>query len=199
MNQNICYDRGIVYIHNPNAAGTCFRDWLGFEGQTELGFPTLTTHHVFWNKYKVVVAIRDPIDRALSSYRSLTSETYSGELKRKYPSMHTWNTDKFFNTILNDHLYICACQYKYTQHLQSNKPPDYLVKTENLDMESLSKGLDICEPFPGKKMAENKTPIDIDEKLYLELIEYYKVDYLLFGYKPKSFKVFMEQQLAAAA
>lgn len=199
MNPNICNERGIVFVHNPKAAGMSFRKWLGFDGPVNHGVPTVNTPYELWNKYSVIVTVRDPIERALSCYRFLTHESYTGIFSKVYPNLSSWDPLTFFRTFINEQLFILAGQYKYTEHFQSNKRPDYLFKFEDMDVSELAANLNIQEPFPRVNVGKNKAMVDLSEDLYLSLIDHYKVDYLLFDYRPKPYSQFMQEQELLAA
>ncbi|MES0885069.1 sulfotransferase family 2 domain-containing protein [Roseibium sp. SCP14] len=194
MNPNICHERGVVFVHNPKTAGMSFRKWLGFTGVVNHGVPTVNVPYQLWNKYTVIVVVRDPMERAISCYRFLTHESYAGGLKKAYPDLSQWDPLTFFRRITSEQLYILACQYKYTQHLQSNKGPDFLFKFEDMDTTRLAKHLDIETPFPRENIGKSRAFVELTEDLYYSLIDYFKVDYLLFNYKPKPYKEFLLRQ-----
>jgi len=199
MNPNICHDRKVIFIHNPKAAGMSFRKWLGFNGLVNHGVPTVNTPYQLWNQYKVVVVVRDPIERALSCYRFMTHESYDGGFRTKYPDIEGLDPGSFFQRMINRELFILAGQYKYTEHFQSNKAPDFLYRFEDVDTTELAKQLKMRTPFPRVNVGKNKEKVDIPENLYLNLISHYRVDYLLFGYRPKPYHEFMEFQEKLAA
>lgn len=199
MNPNICHDRGLIFVHNPKTAGMSFRRWLGFDGPVNHGVPTVNTPYQLWNQYTVVVVVRDPLERAMSCYRFLTHPTYEGGFKRLYPDLAEWEPLTFFQRMINEQLYVLACQYKYAQHLQSNKAPDFLFKFEDMDVSGLAKRLNIQQPFPKENVGKSKDVVEISEQLYLSLIDHFKVDYLLYGYRPKPYEEFMRRQEKLAA
>jgi hypothetical protein len=199
MNPNICHEKRLVFVHNPKTAGMSFRKWLGFKGPVNHGVPTVNVPQPVWNEYLTVVTVRDPIDRALSCYRFLTHESYDGIFKKVYPPISEWDPLTFFRTIISEQLYILACQYKYTEHFQSNKAPDFLFKYEALNTDRLAKKLGIKTPFPKENVGKNKKPVPLSEELYLNLISHFKVDYLLFGYRPKPYREFYAEQENTAA
>jgi Sulfotransferase family len=198
MNPNICHDRKLIFVHNPKAAGTSFIKWLGFDGRINHGFPSYNTPHELWNKYTVVVCVRDPIDRAFSLYRFLTHESYQGVLTSVYPDIHSWKPKKLFDVIINEQLVFLAWQYKYVQHFHTNKPPDFVLKVEDLKVRNLARKLKIKKPFPRENTARSKRFVDVSEDIYLGLVDHFKVDYLLFDYKPKPYHSYMDGQLEAA-
>lgn len=194
MNPNICHDRKLVFVHNPKAAGMSFRKWLGFNGAVNHGVPTVNTPYQIWNSYTVVVVVRHPIERAISCYRFMTNENYQGLFTRVYPKLHSFDPLTFFNVFINEQLFILAGQYKYTEHFQSNKRPDFLFKLESMDTTDLAKHLGREDPFPRENVGKDKSPVDISEELYWALVEHFKVDFLLFEYKPLSYAEFMASQ-----
>ncbi len=196
MNPNICHEKKVAFIHNPKAAGTSFRHWLGISGPHNHGFPTINIPLEIWHSYTSVVVVRDPIERALSAYRFHTSENYNGSYLLKYPDLRSWSAEKWFIEMINKQIYVLACQYKYTMHLQSNKRPDFLFKFEELNTEILSDKLGISKKFPYENKGNNKKIVQMSEDMYMSLIDYFKVDYLLFGYRPKPYKRFMEDQIS---
>lgn len=199
MNPNICHERKLIFVHNPKAAGMSFRKWLGFDGPVNHGVPTVNTPYELWNAYTVVVTVRDPLDRAMSCYRFLTHDSYTGIFKKVYPDMGSWDPLTFFRTIINEQLFVLACQYKYTEHFQSNKEPDFLFKFESMDTAALARQLDIKTPLPKVNVGKTREPVPLSEELYLNLVNHYKVDYLKFDYRPRPYGEFMERQEKLAA
>ena len=199
MNPTICHNRKLIFVHNPKAAGMSFRKWLGFNGPVNHGFPTFNTPHELWNRYTVIVTVRNPIDRAVSFYRFLTHQSYNGVFKKVYPDLAEWDPLTFFRRIINEQVSALACQYKYTQHLNSNKLPEFLFKFEEMDTTALAARAGIVKPFPRENVGKNKEPVSLSEDLYLSLVDHFKVDYLLFHYRPKPYEVFMADQEKLAA
>ncbi|SMP29920.1 hypothetical protein SAMN06265374_3160 [Roseibium denhamense] len=198
MNPNICHKRKLIFVHNPKAAGMSFRKWLGFNGLVNHGFPSYNTPHQLWDLYTVVVCVRDPIDRAVSLYRFLTHESYNGGLLSVYPDLHSWDPPKFYQNIIHEQLIFLAWQYKYTQHFHTNKPADFILKVENLDVGRLARKMGIQTPFPRENFGKNKNTIDLGQKLYDELVEHFKADFFFFDYSPKSYFQYMDMQSQAA-
>ncbi|MEO9530552.1 hypothetical protein [Roseibium sp.] len=176
-----------------------FRKWLGFDGPVNHGVPTVNTPYELWNTYTVITSVREPLDRAVSCYRFLTHDSYTGIFKKVYPDLGGWDPLTFFRTIINEQLFVLAGQYKYAEHFQSNKKPDFLFKFENMDTSELGARLGIAEPLPRANTGKNKSPVQLSEDLYLSLVEHFKVDYLLFNYRPKPYSAFMERQEKLAA
>lgn len=192
MGSDICFDRGILLVNNPYTGTDSLRTWLGFNAPPNHGFPTVVTPFVFWNRFSVVVMVREPVLRALACFRHVTSEHYAGDLLNRYSGLQEWDADRFFDIVLNRHVDVCGLQHKYTQHMQSNKRPDFLLRYENADTTKLAQHLDIPDPFPIGRVDDGERLPVIDEKLYLALVEYFKVDYFLLGYRPKEYSEFMK-------
>lgn len=177
-----------------------FRKWLGLDKGVNHGFPSTNTPVDIWNAYTVITVVRDPIERALSGYRHLTSETYAGAFRKVYPDLPTWDPLTFFSRMFNEQIFVVGPQFKYAMHLHSNKPPDFLLKFEDLDTTELANRLNISEPFPRENVAVSRYHVPLPEDLYLALIRHYRVDYLLFEYRPKPYDMFMgEQEMLADA
>lgn len=176
-----------------------FRKWLGFDGPVNHGVPTVNTPYQLWNEYTVITTVREPLDRAMSCYRFLTHDSYTGIFKKVYPQMGSWDPLTFFRTIISEQLFVLAGQYKYTEHFQSNKKPDFLFRFENMDTAKLAEHLGIAEPFPKANVGKDKSPVPLSEDLYLSLVDHFKVDYLLFNYRPRPYEAFMERQEKLAA
>ncbi|XYK78958.1 MAG: hypothetical protein ROO70_14310 [Labrenzia sp.] len=198
MNPNICHDRKLIFVHNPKAAGMSFRQWLGFDGVVNHGVPTVNVPYQLWNSYTVVVVIRDPLERALSCYSYLTGESYRGAFTNMYTDIKSWDPLHFFHVMTTEQLFVCACQYKYTQHFQSNKSPDFLFRVESMDTGKLAEKFNLSSQLPKVNVGSRKKIEGFSKELYAALVDYYKVDYLLFGYRPVSYEDFMERHLQVA-
>lgn len=194
MDLNTCHKRKVLFVHNPKTAGTSFRKWLGLDKGVDHGFPSIKAPIRIWNDYTVIVVVRDPIERALSGYKYLTHESYKGLFRKIYPDLPSWDPLTFFSRMFNEQIIVVPPQFKYAMHLNSNKAPDFLLKFEMLDTTALAKHLKIKDPFPRENVGKNKRPVDIREDLYMALIQHYKVDYLLYDYRPKPYDKFMDEQ-----
>ncbi|WP_421981447.1 hypothetical protein [Roseibium sp.] len=194
MQPNTCSERKILFVHNPKAAGTSFRKWLGINNRFNHFFPSTHTPVKIWNDYTVIVVVRDPIERAISGYKYLTHESYQGTFRKIYPDLPSWDPLTFFSRMFNEQIIVVPPQFKYATHFLSNKPPDFLLKFENLDTTELARHLKIKEPFPRENIGKNRSPIELREDLYVALIRHYRVDYLLYDYRPKPYDVFMDEQ-----
>lgn len=183
-----------MFVHNPKAAGMSFRKWLGFEGAVNHGVPTVNVPYQIWNTYTIVVVVRDPIERAMSCYRFLTHESYTGLYLKVYPDLHELDPLTFFDRFINKQLFVLAGQYKYAEHFQSNKKPDFLFRFESMDTTKLAEHLSIEKPFPRENVGRSKVPVPLSEELYVALVDHFKVDYLLFGYRPMPYVDFMASQ-----
>ncbi len=189
QNPNIDDARRLVFVHNPKAAGTSFRAWLGLEGAIQHGFPTLNVPAPLWQAYTVVVVVRDPVERALSSYRFHTHESYEGGYLKKYPDLHSWDLAKYLDVMIGQELFVLAPQYRYCEHLLSTKRPDFLLRFENLDPTPLADRLGITDPFPFHNRNQNPKSADLDERTYGRLVQHFRMDYAAFGYRPKPFEL----------
>lgn len=194
MEINTCHKRRVFFVHNPKAAGMSFRKWLGLDKGVNHGFPTTNTPVEIWNNYTVVVVVRDPIERALSGYRHLTNGDYTGAFRQAYPDLPNWDPLTFFSRMFNEQIFVVGPQFKYAMHLHSNKAPDFLLKFEELDTTELANRLGIKEPFPRENVAKRRNRVPLSEELYLALIHHYRVDYLLYEYRPKPYDIFMSEQ-----
>lgn len=194
MEINTCHRRKLHFVHNPKAAGMSFRKWLGLDNGVNHGFPTSNTPVEIWNAYTTIVVVRDPIERALSGYRHLTGEDYTGAFRRLYPDLPSWDPLTFFSRMFNEQIFVVGPQFKYAMHLHSNKAPDFLLKFENLDTSELANRLKIQEPFPKENVTKSRFRVPVSEDLYLALIQHYRVDYLLYNYRPKPYDNFMREQ-----
>jgi len=173
---NVCHKRKLVFVHNPKAAGTSFRTYLGFDGRTSHVFPTHLIPLNIWETYQVVVVVRDPIDRFISSYKYHTNEKYNGAILRQFPSLHSFEIREYFYKVATKNLHILSPQYLYTIHAESHKRADIIIKYEELSDFDFKSIFNIDKMFPFLNKTE-PSQISIDAELLENMKYYYKIDY----------------------
>jgi hypothetical protein len=191
FNPHVDNKRKLIFVHNPKAAGNTLRKTLklreGNKGYSHFP-PTMLVSKNKWEKYFSVVAIRNPLDRMISSYFHLTGESYTGYYLQIYPNLHQLTFREFFQLFKREPFFL-APQYKYIFHYFSTKPVDFIIRMENLrnDVKRLSKITGFS--FNYKNLPQlNKGSYDRDEvlrdkKLVKTIKDFYRIDYEIFGYE----------------
>jgi|GEM_PF-1318876 len=186
ISSSVNHERKIVFVHNPKVAGTSLRSLLGLKGEISHLTPGLLVPKKRWERYFVIVAVREPIERLISSFHYHTGERYNGYYLEEYPDIKTWSIEKYFN-VFSKEPYGIIPQVNYLNHPLSAKKPDFIIRYETLgsDVDRLLAKLNINNKnLPllnesGFKMNRSKF---ISKKLMSRLIDFYQEDYRELGY-----------------
>jgi len=181
---NMDHERKVYFVHNPKCMGTSLKNWLGLcTDDADHRFPTLVANKSLWETYTTVVVLRHPLDRFVSSYHYHCKSDYAGGYLIKYPDLKSWDMDTYFEKMRSTEPYCVAPQWKYTVHLNSERPPDFLLRIEDPvpELKRLAEHLGIQTAVP--VLNQNrvlKRPPSRDLRAKLE--DYYALDFQLFGY-----------------
>lgn len=181
---NVDHQRRLFFVHNPKCMGTSLKGWLGLRvDNADHRFPTLTVNKALWEAFTTVVVVRHPIDRFVSSFNFHCRSEYNGGYLAKYPDLKSWSMDAYFDRMRSSDPYAIAPQWKYTVHLQSDAPPDHLIKMEDAKagVERLASALGIAEELPGLNRSSGRKEVP-EAGLLRRLEEYYRLDFQMFGY-----------------
>jgi len=193
-NNNIDHERKFVFVHNPKAAGTSFRSWLGLSGKTNHIFPSKSVTKEIWDNYTIIVVVRNPITRLISSYKYHTNPEYLGGIYTKYPDLHSWSIEKYFDVFSTKEKFIIAPQSRYVTHNKSDKKPDFLLKMETLQMSELGEKLNIRGVPTIKNNAQNDVEVELSTALETKIVDFFGEDYVNFDYTPPK-KLFFAKYL----
>lgn len=189
-NPHVDHKRKIIFLHNPKVGGTSLRQILKLpkKGVYHHYTPTFLVSKGLWEKYFSIVAVRNPLDRFISAYFEIVNKEYTGYFRRKYPNVYKLTPRQFFEMFKKE-LFMTMPQHRYARHFLSTKPIDFVIRLESLnkDLEKLTKvsGLKIrySKPAHLNKRRYDKNLILKDKKLVSDIKNYYRPDYLIFGYK----------------
>lgn len=68
MELNFCYLRKILFFYNFKVVGMSFWYWFGLINGVNYGFLIINIDVCIWNLYRVIVVVRDFMDRILFVY-----------------------------------------------------------------------------------------------------------------------------------
>lgn len=189
-NRNVSAEHRIAFVHNPKAAGSSFRNWIGLTGPTDHRFPTFSITRNVWESYRTVLFVRHPVSRLISSYFYHCGENYSGAYKKKYPDINEWDLSKYFDIFSSKEINAIAPQYLYSIHLNSFKIVDYIFRIELINENKLRDIFKVDAKFPVINQSKVKEKIDIEGSLWKRVRDYYERDFLIFGFDedPRSVK-----------
>jgi hypothetical protein len=129
---NIDHSKRIVFVHNPKAAGTSVRQYLGLPtAGADHRIPSRLCHKSTWESYRTIVFVRNPFDRLVSSYAYHTSQAYAGYYRRKYANLPQLSLEAYFDLMILEPCCILP-QVKYTRHVHSTKSPDLILRFEDM-------------------------------------------------------------------
>ena len=181
---NMDHDRKLCFVHNPKCMGTSIKSWLGLRvDNADHRFPTLMINKQCWDEYRTIVVVRHPIERFISSFNFHCRSEYSGGYLGRYPDLKSWSMEKYFYQMAKDSPYAVAPQWKYTIHLQSERPPDHLIRMESPagELGRIAKSLGI-EPLLPKLNQNDFEKVRPSPRLLQSLEIYYRRDLDIFGY-----------------
>ena len=181
---NVDHVRKLFFVHNPKCMGTSLKKILGLRiDVADHRFPTLTVNRATWEAYTTVVVVRHPIDRFVSSFNMHCRSAYAGGFFVKYPDLKSWDMTTYFDRMRAQEPLAISPQWKYTVHLHSDAPPDFLIRMETAadGITSLARALGITDELPrlNRFTAQKESP---GPELMERLKEYYALDFQLFGY-----------------
>ena len=188
LNQGLNVDlaRGLVFVHNPKVMGTSLKSLLGLPiDNADHRFPTVMVSKRIWEESTTIVAVRHPIDRFVSSFHFHCRSDYDGGYLARFPDLKTWTMERYFETMTTQCPNVIAPQWKYTLHMDSECPPDFLIRFENSEpeVERLRKQLGVSQLLM-RMNQRTKPPPPLDASMRERLVVYYQRDFNQFGYTP---------------
>jgi hypothetical protein len=186
---NINHEKKIVFIHIPKTAGNSIKRVLDMQDTTYHASPTDLVSPQVWNTYFTFACIRHPIDRLLSSYFYHTATKYSernGIYSQRFKDLEKFTLNKYFH-VFKEQTRALSRMIEFIYHSDSRKPLiDYIVRFEHLqeDMNYIFNQTQIQQQeLPHfRKTKREIQQLEWTEKLLKEIIEYFKIDFQLFGY-----------------
>lgn len=187
ISSSVNHEKKIIFVHNPKVAGTSLRKLLGLKGDISHFTPGLLAPKKLWEEYFVIVAVREPIERLISSYNYHTSDRYSGFYLRKHPDIKLWTFKKYFE-VFRKEPYGIIPQVNYLRHPLSAKRPDFMIRFENLNRD-IARLLRILNIKNSEIPMLNDSRNRIDRSTFISnreftarLVDFYREDYRVLGY-----------------
>jgi hypothetical protein len=187
IRSSVNHQKKFIFVHNPKVAGTSLRRLLGLKGDISHLTPGLLVPKELWEEYFVIVAVREPVERLISSYNYHTSERYDGFYLKQYPDIKSWTIEKYFDIFSKEPFGVIP-QVNYLTHPLSDKKPDFIIRYENLDH-------DVARLMTVLKLNHKELPLLNDsgnsvnklksisnKKLLNKLVSFYREDYRKLGY-----------------
>ena len=181
---NIDHDRKLCFVHNPKCMGTSIKSWLGLRvDNADHRFPTLMLNKRCWEEYRTIVVVRHPIDRFISSFNFHCRSDYAGGYLVRYPDLKSWSMEQYWARMVEESPYAVAPQWKHTTRLQSEAPPDHLIRmaSPSAELKRIAEALGIEPLLP--KLNRNEHEKESPSPGVLNSLErYYRRDLDIFGY-----------------
>ncbi|NHK32400.1 MAG: sulfotransferase family protein [Asgard group archaeon] len=190
-NINVDHARKLIFVHIPKTAGTSVKKALNLSIETASHEPpTLLVHKKTWENYFSFTIVRHPVERLLSSYYYHTNKNYTGSYYRKFPDLHNFTFQDYFRVFSQLNAHALIPQINFIKHKYSNKPIDIICKFSNLIedlkpiLDKLHINLDI--PHLNKGVYKKANKIEIDQDTLEKIHEFYKEDYITFGFEKRN-------------
>ena len=187
---NFNHDGKILFIHNPKVAGNSILEFLGLKNEqygTSHSTPTFLVPKNIWETYYSVVAIRNPIDRLVSSYFYHTKPEYKGVFNKQFPNLPKMTLEEYFETFKSVP-YVIMPQHYYTRHFLSKKEVDFLLRFESLekDLSLLADYLNIDFKGLPHLNASKRPQVSLfkSQSFKDKVLKYYSKDFELLDYSP---------------
>ena len=183
---NLDHQRELFFVHNPKAMGTSIKAWLGLRtDNADHHFPTLSVNKALWERYTTVLVVRHPLERFLSSYHYHCRSDYSGGYMTKYPGLKSMDMETYYHRMIAEEPYVLAPQWKYATHLLSDEPVDFCIKMgePGSTLVLLAARLGLAGPIPQLNRTSGPKS-EVPPKFRKELVDYYRLDFDMFGYSP---------------
>ncbi|MEE2750748.1 MAG: sulfotransferase family 2 domain-containing protein [Myxococcota bacterium] len=188
LNQGLNVDlaRGLVFVHNPKVMGTSLKNLLGLPtDNADHRFPTVMVSKRVWEEATTIVAVRHPIERFVSSFHFHCRSDYDGGYLTRFPDLKEWTMERYFETMTTHCPYVIAPQWKYTFHMDSECPPDFLIRFEDPKPEIQRLRSQLGLPQLLLRMnVRSQPPGPMEDALRERLVRYYRRDFDEFGYTP---------------
>jgi len=189
-NINVDHARKLIFVHIPKTAGTSIKKALNLSIETATHWiPTLLVHKKTWETYFSFTIVRHPLERLLSSYYYHTSKNYTGVFYRKIPDLRNFTFQDYFRVFSQLNTSALIPQVNYIKHKYSDKPIDIICKFRNLnkDLKPIFNKLqiDLDIPHLNKGSFNRANKIEIERDTLEKIHEFYKEDYITFGYEKK--------------
>jgi len=193
-------DSPTVLIHSPKTGGMSISGALGYKKDT--GHFTFKQH--LESKVvpveRVIVAVRDPIDRLKSLFKYSRKKSQGSLLAplrplRRFNSLQEFVHSSMFYTFVNEH-YFFQPQYHFAEGVFNTDLPVFFLRTEHLSSDAKRAGLDNVEQLNKSPKMEDDV-VGLDEKT-LEIVKRaYEVDELFLDRVYKIISGDLERQSVA--
>jgi len=193
-------DSPTVLIHAPKTGGMSISGALGYKKDT--GHFTFAEH--LDSKRvpveRVIVAVRDPIDRLKSLFKYSRKKSQGSLLAplrplRRFDSLQSFVHSTMFQTFINEH-YFFKPQYHFAQGVFNTDLPVFFLRTEHLSSDAKRAGLDNVEQLNKSPKMEDDI-VGLDEESLEIVRRAYEVDELYLDRVRDIIRDDLEKQSAA--
>jgi len=197
----ICHEKKLIFIHVPKTAGTSIISSLGGFDPRFMNNPPIIeykkVYQKYWNDYKKITSIRDPINRFVSAYKFARAEEsywYSSTEKNGLKKHPHYDTCKDLD--INEYvLFLNQSKLNFDHHLlpqtfflcnENNviSEIDYYIKYENLKEDLEKIGIEKIKKLNSSKIKD-KSLIELNDKSKKLLSYIYSIDYQNFPFYKK--------------
>ena len=120
----------MLFLHNPKAAGTSIKKALGMPEETTHALPSQWVPVSVWESATILLCVRHPLSRFISSYDYHVRGPYKGGFLRLFPDLKELTPEEYFRRV-ESRPQMLPLQTNYLHHAKSTKPPDIVTRVED--------------------------------------------------------------------
>ena len=181
---NFNEENKLLFLHNPKAAGTSIRRALGMVGKTTHLLPSNWVPVEIWNEATILLCVRHPLTRFISSYDYHVRGAYKGGFLKVFPDLKRLSPDEYFLCIKR-RKQMLPLQTDYLHHAESTKVPDIVTRVEDQIISQELEKFGIMINMPRKNVSPVSTKTKLSNHLTGAILNHYAADLEEFNYGTK--------------
>lgn len=183
--------QSVVFIHIPKTAGSSFRKAFADVGENVI-FKRISTANGIdpspWLNCYSFCVVRNPYDRAVSSYHYHVKTDYEGQLMPRYPKLKSYSFEQYLQLRIKHNEFLLMPQVNFIQRRDGLPNVKKIFRFENLQgaINEMNRDLGIelalehlnASPRPANyRSFYNETTFQMVSEIYQQDIETFKYEF----------------------